>query len=141
MFTGKDVVKIAREYLRTPWVQTGRLKGEKGGVDCIGLIICVYNELGLNIPIDEHYSMEDEFKLLLTRVQSRCVLVENSSYQAGDIMLFRGRMMHNHAAIYTDEKTIIHAYNSEAYMMVVEQPYTASWGMRLFGVYRAKELA
>jgi cell wall-associated NlpC family hydrolase len=141
MFTGEDVVRIARTYKGTPWVQTGRIKGKEGGVDCIGLVICVFNELGLNIPSTEQYSMEDEFALLKKRVEERCILVENKQLLPGDIMLFRARLMHNHAAIYSGEKTIIHAYNSEAVRMVVEDPYTASWGVRLFGTYRVRELA
>lgn len=140
MFTGEDVVRTARTYIGTPWVQTGRKKGKDFGVDCVGLVICTFNELGLPIPMHEDYSLDDEFTKLVERVEMHCFKVENEEFLPGDILLFRARMMHNHAAFYSGEKTIIHAYNGDV-RMVLEEPFSPSWKVRLYAAYRVRELA
>jgi len=48
MTTGADVVAKAREYIDTPFVHQGRVKGV--GIDCAGLIICVARDLGIIAP-------------------------------------------------------------------------------------------
>ena len=42
----KAVVEAARKYLKTPFLQRGRGIGQ--GIDCIGVVLCVGADLGLN---------------------------------------------------------------------------------------------
>lgn len=44
--TRVQVVAKAREYVGTPYHHQGRVKGH--GVDCIGLIFCIFGELGID---------------------------------------------------------------------------------------------
>ena len=45
MATRADIVRKAREYLGTPFQHQGRRKGQ--ALDCVGLILCVADDLGL----------------------------------------------------------------------------------------------
>lgn len=46
--TAADVVEQARKYVDTPFLDKGRRLGQ--GVDCVGLVLCVAEDLGIKDP-------------------------------------------------------------------------------------------
>lgn len=133
-----DVVLTAREYLGTPWVHTARLK--KIGIDCIGLVIETYNEYGANIPPNTDYSLEDEYNKLEDRLSLYFEPLNTHNFQAGDILVFRTKMMYNHVAIFSGEGTMIHSYQGSAHMQVIEEEYSAKWAFRFVRAFRHKDI-
>lgn len=53
----RQVIDKAREYLDTPFLHQGRLKGKQ--VDCAGLVICVAIDFGLTNRSGKPISLED----------------------------------------------------------------------------------
>lgn len=109
---------IARTYLRTQWVHIGRSKTD--GVDCTGLIMCVFRELGCEIAEVPSYDFSDMYNQMLDTIKLYCDEVPLSEVIDGDIICFRSKMIYNHCGIYTSAGTIIHAYNHNTVKMVVE---------------------
>jgi cell wall-associated NlpC family hydrolase len=148
------IVETARTYLGVPWVHCG--KSKETGVDCAGLIWCVFQDLGAELEEYQDYTLQDEFDRLLSEVNKYCTLEAEYlpeeeklldpnhfdlaphivGWTKGDILIFRARLMFNHCAIYTGDGNMIHAYQSKAFLKVVEQPLNANWIKRLHSRYK-----
>lgn len=120
------IVKITKEYLRTPYHHYGSVKGS--GVDCLTLIICVFKEAGLlldvNIPKYSHewhlhHSEEKYLNGLLQHSQ------EVEKPKPGDIALWKFGRCFSHGAVVIEWPLIIHAYMGKG--CVYEDVTTASW--------------
>ncbi len=140
--TGEQVVEAARAYLGTPYHHDARLKGV--GVDCSGLVIGAMNDLGVPVEDVRGYGRDgDGFAEMERRVRVFARKVRTP--RAGDILLFRARMMLNHCGFCTGETPggvgLIHAYSAPSVGAVVEHPMDDSWERRLVGVYRYKGIA
>lgn len=123
---GNEFVRVAREYIGTPWVHDARLKGV--GVDCVGLIVCALAELGVDVPDERGYSRDDEFDRMTSRIEAQCtMLLDHEASWPGDLVVFRGPRITNHVGIYTDTENFIHAWNSPTVSAVVEMPFDAYW--------------
>ena len=64
-----NIVDKSREYLNTPFHHQGRVKYH--GVDCVGLIICTFRELGINIEDVQGYTNVPHHGLLEEQGRSR----------------------------------------------------------------------
>jgi len=133
--TGDMVVAKAREYIGTPWHHAARCKGV--GIDCIGLFVCVGQELGLQIIDVVNYSMGSQLNRMLDELDPYVIDVDLKDVRTGDLMVFSGKMMPNHCGIYSGEDTLIHAWRTVG--KVVEMPLDEYWMNNLFGVFRIKE--
>jgi cell wall-associated NlpC family hydrolase len=134
--SGAAVVARARDYKGTPYHRDGRKIG--AGVDCIGLIICAYSDLGA--PVDGHtgHTRGDQLTILTDTLSEYCISVPKEMMQPGDILIFRDGPMYHHSGIYTGEGQWIHAHGSRPIYKVVEQPLDESWRTRLHAVMRYK---
>lgn len=136
---GSEIVAAARSFLGTPWHTTGRVPGV--GIDCAGLIILTFQTLGCPIrAVDSYGTAGDLFELLEAEVQRYCDEVPGPEID-GDILLFRSRLMFNHAGIFVAPSSMIHSYNSPAINKVVEHDLTGSWRARLYRTYRYRGVA
>ena len=135
--TGDEIVAKAREYIGTRWTHKGRIKGV--GVDCVGLLVGVFSDLGLNVVDDLEYSDGDEFVRLSAHLKKYGTVVEIPA--AGDVVLFRNtkhaatQPMLNHVGIITGEG-FIHAWSTPSAMRVVETPFDDFWRGCIARVYR-----
>lgn len=135
MKLGEKIVKAAREYIGTPWHHSARLKGV--GIDCIGLLYCTAKDVGIEVVDYPNYGRSDEFKRMVTHIKKYCVRINRKDeWEEGDIIVFRGRMMLNHCAIYSGEGNMIHAYDGANINAVVEQPLNDNWRDRIHSIYR-----
>ena len=105
------VIKIAKEWERTPYRHMGRVKGS--GADCIMLLAEVFHEAGLipklQIPFYpqdwmHHRNAEKIFNGMLEFTREI-----PGDPQPGDLVIFRYGRCFSHAAIVLDWPTVIHA--------------------------------
>lgn len=141
----EDVVRVAKEYIGTPWHHCGRKKGV--GVDCAGLLFCVFGELGAELNDPLRYSMDDEFEMLLKVASDHCD--QSDSRRPGEILLFRNLTvpatvrMYNHCAIYHEDDgvpSMIHAWNGGSISKVVSQPIDRFWMRSLHSAWTFRGL-
>lgn len=142
---GLEIVAKAEEFLGTPFHFGARLK--QVGIDCAGLIVCVFAELGGDVGDARGYHEGDQFDLLYRILSSSFVQVFDA--QAGDVLLFRrmdgpaSRRIYSHVGIVTASEplSMIHAYPGGAKPRVLEIPLGPYFTTALLGTYRYKSLA
>ena len=92
--TGKTVVKMAEEFIGTPYRSGGTTTN---GVDCSGLAFAVYRRVGVNLPRNSN-------------AQSRTGdHVDRDELRAGDLVFFGSGSNVSHVGIYADGGEFIHA--------------------------------
>lgn len=115
------IVMEARDWLRTPYHHRGRVKGEKGGVDCAQLLIAVFSACGVIADFDPGYYPAD---WAMHRSEERYLegifkyAVEVAEPKPGDIAVYKFGRCFSHAAIVADWPNGIHAYKREGVGLV-----------------------
>jgi cell wall-associated NlpC family hydrolase len=148
----EQIAAQARTWLGTHYHHQGRLKKSergKGGVDCIGLIIGLIDELGIQdgegnslVAADEtNYSMYPEQGRLIRSIQKHLREVPIEKMAVGDVLLFKTFRDPQHVGLLTQYPSggsgLIHCNSSAG--MVVEQPFSMAWVKMLTHVYRFKK--
>jgi cell wall-associated NlpC family hydrolase len=139
MIKSSDIIRVAREYLGTPWHHCGRVKGkEHGGLDCVGLVSCTCKELGIRADSDlPSYSRHPDGKLLVEQIEKLDVTrldYEDDVLYPADIIVFRfiGERP-THLGFLTDQG-LIHTYRDVG--RVVEHRIDDTWKRRIHLVFR-----
>ncbi|WBU61809.1 peptidase [Paracoccus albus] len=137
---GYDAVRIARQWLGTPYLHQASVKGV--GTDCLGLIRGVWRGLYGDEPeLPAFYSSDwgeyDASEPLLTG-SHRHFLVDESVETLGQILLFRMRQGASvkHLGLVSavgDAPAFIHAYDRHG---VVESPLSGPWRRRIAARFR-----
>lgn len=137
MRTRKDICDKAREYLDTPYVNQGRLKGI--GIDCAGLIVEICKELNCYNGGDyEGYSMTpDGHKLFKTCQEYAGKEKDIEDMEAGDILLMRFASNPQHLGILLEDGYIAHAY-LRARKVVIHR-IDKEWKDRIVSVFNFPE--
>jgi hypothetical protein len=153
-----EFVAKAREYLGTPIRHQGRRKGPHGAVDCIGLLLCVGEDLGI---VDKHgvpTRRTDYLNYLPVPgdrfVHEECVkrLIQKSGApEPGDVITLRVPMLPCHLAIVSSLQGsigMIHATTSRGsrdprsqHGKVVEHILDGNWRWRIEGVFAVPGLS
>lgn len=138
----KDIITAARSWIDTRFHHQGRLKKteiDKGGVDCLGLLIGVAAELSL--PFDKYdeisYSHYPDTQKLQTVLAAAMQEITINDIQAGDILLFCIDNNPQHLAIVSDFTGgfgIIHAYATAR--AVVEHALDSWWQKKIVSAFR-----
>ena len=146
------IVKQARTWLGTRYHHQGRLKASancSGGVDCIGLVIGVADELEicdstgclLSKYDRTNYSMHPEGEKLALSIGDHLSLVESAKMKVGDVLLFKFWKEPQHVGILSKYPTggfgLIHCNSTSG--SVVEQPLSDTWKRMITHVYRFKQ--
>ena len=138
LVTGKDIIKIAKTYLGTPWKHQGRVKGR--GIDCAGYIVEVMKELGLDTSFDlEGYERIPDGQKLAEIANNNGKNILLKDIQDGDVILFNVLGNPQHLAFYYKENDIdymLHAYGDKSVNKVVAMRLDTKWKNRICGVYR-----
>ena len=121
---------IAKEYIGTPVVHQGRLKGI--GIDCVGLVVQVGRELGYDILDVMDYPLNRVSSSTIVHFRSQIVEAPNILPGTIGIFWYSHRSFIQHAVIFSD-LGMIHADESNG--KVVEISYNQFWKRRLIGVY------
>lgn len=142
------IVNQARSWLGTKFHHQGRIKingKNKGGCDCIGLVVGVASELDLKsrdngkclIDFDRAgYAKMPDGKLLKDELDRHLIPVAVDEVQPGDLLLFKFEKEPQHVGIVSDYKGlgIIHCYAQAR--EVVEHRLDEIWINRIVGAYR-----
>ena len=146
------VVKQARTWIGTKYHHQGRLKKSdkcNGGVDCIGLVIGVADELAIcddkNKLLSQYdqigYSMHPEGEKLALSIGAHLSSVELAKMKVGDILLFKFWKDPQHVGILSEHPTggfgLIHCNSTSS--AVIEQPLSETWKRMITHVYRFKQ--
>ena len=147
----QDIIDQARTWIGTKYHHQGRLKKSSkgpGGCDCLGLIIGVIGELGMQdgngkplTGADEfNYSMYPEQGRLVRSISKHLRSVPLEEQRIGDLLLFRTFKDPQHVGLMTEYPSggpgLIPCTSSAG--AVVEQPLTETWERMLTHVYRFK---
>jgi cell wall-associated NlpC family hydrolase len=153
LITPEDILDQARTWLGTKYHHQWRLKKSErggGGVDCIGLVIGVIGELGMQDgngnPLTEadefNYSMYPEQGRLVRSISKHFLAVPLDERRIGDLLLFRTFRDPQHVGLMSEYPSggagLIHCNSSAG--QVVEQPLTDTWLRMLMHVYRFPDL-
>ncbi len=107
----RQIVEAAREYINVPWQHQGR---NKFGIDCVGLLVLVAKDIGLN-PLDittysQYYNPE---VLISAFIKNGCRKVIKTKAESGDMILINIGKAPMHVGILSmkgEVRHIIHAY-------------------------------
>jgi hypothetical protein len=144
--TPEEIIVQARTWLGTPFHHQGRVKHV--GVDCIGLIVCVIDELGLSDKNGQclsnydatGYSRTPDGFTLKNKLDTHLQPVPIEEIAPGDILLFRFHKNPQHVAFVTDRNdgdfSILHCYSTSNY--VVEHRLDDKWKKLIVAAYRIK---
>jgi cell wall-associated NlpC family hydrolase len=121
MTTGEDVVRVARSWVGVPFLHQGR---NRNGIDCVGLIIAVGQELGVLPPNFERrdYGRVPSRKELEQKLGLYCERAEAPA--PGTVIGIRWNRELAHTAFCTGP-TLIHAWEKRG--LVVEHGYRGKW--------------
>lgn len=138
MITAAAITACARRQLGVPFKHQGRLPGM--ALDCVGLVVVVFGQLGVEITDQSGYSRSPHAGLLESHAlaQAAFVSVPVNRYREGDVLLFRFFKATQHAALVTDHG-ILHCCASPG--RVVEHVLDEAWRKRITHAFRLKELA
>lgn len=143
LVTPAVVIAEARTWLDVPVFHRGRTRA--GGVDCLGLVICVGVAAGaVDAPDDpelEDYGRLPNPKRLVAGLDRRLVPIDKAEAGPADVLAFSwgldGAPMH--LAIMAEHRgraTIIHAFPLIVPQRVVEMSFAADWPPRLCAAWR-----
>jgi cell wall-associated NlpC family hydrolase len=130
MTTGQDIAMRARAYVGTKFHHQGRLI--QVGIDCLGLAICVPNDLGLLIPDVQDYGRVPDPRRFLKGLREN--LDATAQIEAGCVLSFAfldGPQQH--VGIALGMSSFVHAIDRH---LVHEATLSELWLSRLRGVYR-----
>lgn len=136
------IIQIAREWLGTPFHHQGRVKGV--GCDCIGLVIGVAEEAGIEISRhdERNYSMLPDGKKLKAALDKYLMPIDIEDISGGDILLMKFNKQPQHVGIVVDAHCgglgIIHCYMKAR--GVVEHGLDDYWRKKIVACYRFKIL-
>jgi NlpC/P60 family putative phage cell wall peptidase len=128
MITREEIVAQARTWVGTPWHHQGRLK--HAGVDCIGLIVGVCNELGLLVEDRTDYARFPDGRSLEQELSRQ--LVPAGAPLPGDVILFSISRLPQHVG-FSSPVGLIHAHQGSK--TVVETVLSERWKSRIVGVF------
>ena len=102
-----NIVTVAREWVGTPYADHQSTKGV--AVDCIGFIIGVAREVGIDLAV-ENYRLLPTGDSLIQALDSKLTRVDRVIPQAGDVLAFKTSFkgVPTHLGIASD-KGVIHA--------------------------------
>lgn len=120
----KILVKEAMEWIGTPYVPAGRVKGKNGGVDCLTVVMDIFHAAGFAplLPIPGYradWFMHDDTEFYLDGkdgtpgILTFCDEVSGPPERIplpGDIVLWKFGRVYSHATIVLDWPVIIHAW-------------------------------
>lgn len=129
-FTREDVVSHARSWIGAPFRHQGRSKTR--GVDCVGLILGVAQELGVQLIAPKDYTSSPSGQLVMQYANDQ--LSQTSSKNIGSVVVMWGfdRDEPQHLGFIGRDAgrfTLIHAFSKRG--IVVEHGFDAFWDRRI----------
>lgn len=130
--TRAEIITTARSYLGTPFHHQGRLKG--AGLDCVGLVVCVLRDLGIEVKDSFDYNGVPDSVLLRDKLREHLAEIDPNSAKEGDIFLFRIGANPQHLAFIANGNIndIIHTHQGAG---KVVETHIGEWWTRVMGAF------
>ena len=129
------LVAAARAYLGVPFRHRGRTSA---GLDCAGLLVAAYRDLGVQLPDLRVYGREPHRNGLERAVEAAFGSPADRGPCIGDVLLMRFERDPHHLGIVGDYAhgglSLIHSYGTTG--RVVEHRLDDLWRGRIVAVYR-----
>lgn len=115
------IIKEALTWVKTPWHHRACVKG--AGVDCVFLLVGVFNQVGLTkiVDADIPYYPQD----IMMHQNNETVLDAISKYghevitpKPGDVAVWKFGRIFSHAAIIVDWPMIVHAHQRTGLVVI-----------------------
>lgn len=103
----EDIIGAAMHYIGVPFHHQGR--NRKHGLDCIGLIVVVLDDLGITVKDTTTYRNPPDQRQFLQSVKTQAKEKSIADRRPSDLLLIAPRRLIHHAAIMISESEIIHA--------------------------------
>ncbi len=142
--TRNQIVSIARSYVGTPFHHQGRQKAI--GIDCVGLLVCVMRECGLNVEDQTNYNGLIDAGFLRSKLDSHLVELSSPSDKegwlkagvvgVGDVLLLRIGKNPQHIGIVSDVG-IIHTHQNAGRVI---ETNLSGWSKRIVSAYSLPEV-
>lgn len=134
------ILQEADEWIGTPFIHGQKAKGF--GCDCVGLLLGVFQSVGLLQDCDPGFYTPDwwvhkDEENYLDRILFYCDNIDVQEKDIGDILYFKFARVVGHAGIYIGDNEFIHAVTEVG--VIKSSLETKSWSRRLQGVARIKE--
>ena len=117
-----SIVEIARETIGSPFHHQGRVVGV--GIDCVGVLVHVFERLGLPYFDVKGYPRESTGSYLMDVLDKQPSLMATKDLKEGDLLLFAFSKFPQHVGVYTGT-SIIHARYQ--HKKVVEHNFDRTW--------------
>ena len=140
--TPEQFILKAKSWLGTAYHHQGRLKKSdvhKGGFDCIGLVVGICRELGMDeiVRADKtDYSPHPTGNRLALVAGDYLKLIDIKGKKPADILLFKTFKDPQHVGILIEDSCFIHCNSSAG--KVVQQPLSKTWERMMTHVFRFK---
>jgi cell wall-associated NlpC family hydrolase len=136
-----NLVEQARTYIGTPWKHRGR---SRRGIDCAGIVVCSYADLGVVLPDIERYGREPHRDGLMTAVRAGFGEPVSDGPKVGDLAVMtsgaQGSKAPHHLGIVGDHPhhglSLIHSDGTLGVSRVVEVGLTDVYRKRIVAVFR-----
>lgn len=128
----RSVCDYAISMIGTKYHHQGR---NEFGVDCIGLIMCAYESVGVNIKIPNDYVRNQDGALILQELNKYTVKIDK--LELGCILVINIGREPKHMALYLGDNKMIHSY--EGANQVTSHDMTIAWHNRIHSIYRVKD--
>ena len=136
--TNENVVRLAREWIGTPYLHQASAKGL--GADCLGLVLGIFREVSAdNLPSVPEYSSDwgevSGREYLLQAASQYLLPVSQEQAPPGSVLIFRMKRgaVAKHLGVKSSIDTFIHAYEG---IGVIESRLTEVWERKLAGVFQ-----
>jgi cell wall-associated NlpC family hydrolase len=139
------VVAEAESWIGTPYRAAQRVKGPAGGVDCLTLVVEVYERTGVvphhDVPFYPHdWHLHRDIERYLNGVLEYAC--EVAVPRPGDVVLFRFGRCFAHGGIVTHWPRLVHAWNGAGVVPAdADQPLLGKRPRRFFNPFFAQSLA
>lgn len=141
-----NIVSLAQQWLGVPFLHNGESRSQ--GVDCLGLLLCFYREMGLGIQYRRQFYQADWFKhtaneRYLDGLMQYGVNVEPLHIRPGDVLYFKTMLLTpakidrvTHAGISVGGEEFIHAFNRNP--VRISRISERAWAKTFAGAVRLK---
>lgn len=129
-----DIVESARKNLGIPWRHQGR---SKTGLDCLGLLIVVADDLGIPYQDEQGYQRRPNGHNLVNKFKDQLQEISIKDIQPGDALIFADEIYPCHVAIVSEKYGKLHIIHAHATRRkVLEEQYGYEWPNKLRKAFR-----
>lgn len=110
MLEREDIIAEARRWIGTPWRHQGR---SRSGVDCVGLVVLVARNVGLEPEDVTGYARRQDGRALLRHLHKQLEIRSTTNWKIGNIGVFKESAFPIHVGFLSSREgvpTVIHAH-------------------------------